>query len=336
MRSMPPAWVRFWFAPTPTSTLAVVRIAYGSVLLGWSVTLLLDASTFFSGSGIVSERPRPVWSWSLLDLSSSPLAVSLLGWLLVVAAVCLVVGFQTRLAAVMAFLALVSFHWRDPFVFQAGDTLLRVFSAYFVFAPAGEALSVDRWRTLGPRRFWEFPERAPVAVRLMQVQLSLLYGFTVWAKLRGTTWNDGTAVSYALRAGELVRLQAPEWITDSVAVTNVLTYATLTVELALATLVWNRRARPWVLAAGVVLHLSIALTIRVGFFSLMMLVGYLAFLPADTMATRLLDLRARLARSRPRPLPRLSAGTQPSSSDLVAPAVGCGEHDRTPAGTDRA
>lgn len=303
-------------------------MAYGAVLLAWSATLVQDASTFFSVSGIVPERPRPVWSWSVLDLSSSPFVVTLLGWLLVATAVCLLVGFHTRLAAVVACVALISFHWRDPFVFQAGDALLRVFSVYFLFAPAGEALSLDRWRRLGRSRFWEFPKRAPVVLRLMQVQLSFLYGFTVWAKLRGTTWNDGTAVSYALRAGELVRFPAPAWITDSVVITNVLTYGTLGVELAMATLVWNRRARPWILAAGVVLHLFVALTIRVGFFSLTMLVGYLSFLPPATMANRFLALRRRFLHLRLGPLRRSGVAVDSPTSPVPALATPGGDEGR--------
>ncbi len=303
---LPAAWERFWFSPEPTSTLAVLRIVYGLLLLAWTTTLSLDAATFFSRSGILPERPPVPWTWTVLDLAPSDTAVAIVLALLVWAALCLVVGYHTRLAAVVAFVAVVSLHRRNPFVFQAGDNLLRSFAFYFMFAPAGVALSVDRWRQMRAR-FWEFPRRAVWALRLIQVQLSILYLFSVWEKLRGQTWHDGTASSWAMRVDELVRLRLPPSITESLLVSNVVTYGTLAIELALAVLIWNRRARPWVLAAGVVLHLSIEITMRVGFFSLVALLYYVAFIPPEVVTDRLLRLRARLRRSPLAPLRALAS-----------------------------
>lgn len=260
------AWDGFWLSPGPTSTLAVVRVAYGLLLLTWALMLASDLSSFFSTSGILPEGPGIPWAWSPVDTIASDTFTVALFWLLVVAAACLVLGFHSRLAAVLALVVMISLHRRNPWVFQAGDMALRVFSFYFIFAPAGAALSIDRWRRCRAT-FWEFPQRSLWALRLIQVQLSVIYLSSVWTKVRGTTWNDGTAVSYALRTGELVRLELPAQITESVVVSNLATYGTLALELGLAVLIWNRRARPWVLLAGVAFHLLIEITMRVGFFS---------------------------------------------------------------------
>ncbi len=294
MRTFVARWNRFWFTPTPTSTLAVVRIAYGIVVLTWSFSLAADLSPFFSTSGLVPDSPAGGWTWSLLSVFPSDAAVTGLYAVLVVAAVCVAVGFRARLATVVLLVAMLSFQRRSPFLFNGGDMLLRILGLYLAASPAGAALSVDRWRRHRDR-FWEFPSRAPWALRLMQVQLSVVYLFTVWEKVRGTTWNSGTAVSYALRVDELARVAMPSWMTDSLLVSNVMTFGTLAVELALAFLVWNGKARPWVLAAGVVLHASIELTMGLGFFSATMLVAYLAFVPAETMSGRVLALRRRVA-----------------------------------------
>lgn len=297
MRPPPAGWTRFWFAPTPTSTLAVVRIAYGIVLVAWTLSLSFDASPFLSTSGLVPERPRPPWTWSVLDWFPSDAAVGVVFALLLAAAVGVLIGYRTRLAAAVVVVCLLSLHTRNPFVINSGDALLRVFGVYLALAPAGTALSVDRWRQRPRRPFWDFPERSPLALRLMQLQLSAMYLFAVWAKLRGTTWNNGTAVSYALRVEEVSRIDLPAWFTQSVAVSNALTFGTLATEVALATLVWNRRARPWVLGLGVAMHLLIDLSITVGFFSFVVFVGYLAFVPADTMSRWILAVRDRLRRS---------------------------------------
>ena len=64
---------------------------------------------------------------------------------------------------------------------------------------------------------------------------------------------------------------------------NAATWGTMLVELALGVLVWNKRCRLWVLAAGVLLHLGIDLNIEIGIFSYAMLVLYVAWIaPAPT------------------------------------------------------
>ena len=116
----------------------------------------------------------------------------------------------------------------------------------------------------------------------MQIQLSVIYFATLWGKLQGDRWRDGTAVSYALRIDDIHRFATPAFLTDSVVLSEILTFGTLLLELALAILVWNRALRPWVLALGVSLHVSIAFSIMVGFFTMLMLTLYLAFIPAET------------------------------------------------------
>jgi hypothetical protein len=129
---------------------------------------------------------------------------------------------------------------------------------------------------------------------MMQLQLSILYLAAVWAKVRGPTWNDGTAISYAVRVGDLKRLPVPYFVAHTATISNLLTYGALAIELGLAVLVWNRRLRPWVLGLGVALHLGIDWSIRVGFFTLAVLVLFLAFLPGDRGDSLVLRLRSGL------------------------------------------
>ena len=107
-------------------------------------------------------------------------------------------------------------------------------------------------------------------------------------------------MSYAVRIGEVSRLPVPSFITDSPLLTELATYGTLAAELAIGVLVWNRAARPWVLALGVLLHLSIELTLAVGFFSVTIVTLYLAFLPPERAEQVLWWVRDRLARRRRR------------------------------------
>lgn len=312
------SWNDFWFTPTPTSTLALVRIAYGTVLLAWCALISFDLIAFFSDSGILPEAVNRPYAWSLLEVFSSDAALFILFGVLVVAAGCLLVGFHTRLAAAVAFVVLVSFERRNVLVLNAADILLRLFGLYLALAPAGAALSVDRWRRHRDR-FWEFPARAPWALRLIQIQVSVLYLFTVWLKLRGETWHEGTAVSYSLQVTEIARFEVPAWIAQSALVSNVATYGTLAIESALALLIWNRRARPWVIAAGVALHLSVLAAIMVGLFSATVFVGYLAFAPAERASGWIAGLRRCLWRSSSPRLRRVAAAGPDPGYQLPLP-----------------
>jgi hypothetical protein len=300
MKGLPAAWRRFWFEPQETSTLAVVRIAFGALVFAWTVALVRDGYDFFSDTGIFPSSDytgEAGASWGLLDLSDGHLAVALVLAALLLASVCLTVGLYTRIAAVVVFVGLLSLERRNSFVFNSGDTLLKVMAFYMMLAPAGAALSLDRWRR-ARSAFWEFPSRAPWALRLMQVQLSVLYLSGLWAKLRASEWNDGTALSYAVRLEDLVRFELPRSLATSELLVNLLTYGTLAIEAAIGILVWNRALRPWVLGLGVALHIGIDLTLRVGFFSYAIFVLYLAFLPPDAVSARLRALRDRRASGR--------------------------------------
>jgi hypothetical protein len=293
-------WSRFWFEPEPTSTLALVRIAFGVLVLLWTATLLPDLFSFFARDGVVPTQPATTvfthfqsGTWGLLDVWRSDAAVVAVVVALLVGAVGLIAGFATRLAALLVFVGVVSLERRNPFVFNSGDYLVRNLSFFLLLAPAGASLSLDRWR--GAReRFWEFPARAPWALRLIQVQVSILYLSSVWDKVQGNTWNEGTAVGYALRVADLQRLPVPNFLTDSIGITNLLTYGTLATELALGVLIWNRVARPYVIAAGIGMHLFIDWSILVGFFSYAIFVCYVAFIPPETASAGVVAVRDRV------------------------------------------
>lgn len=290
------AWERFWFAPQPTSTLALFRIAFGLLALTWTLLLAPDLLTFFSRDGIVPRQPEYLlelpWVWGLLGGAPGDPVVIALFAVLVVACVCVLVGYRTRLASAVVFVGIVSFERRNPFVFNAGDALLRVMALYLALAPAGASLSLDRLRTARDR-FWEFPARAPWALRLVQIQLSVIYISTVWQKLQGETWRDGTAVSYALRQEDLLRWELPTAITASPAVSAALTYGTLGIELAVGVLIWSRRARPFVVVPAIVLHLLVDATLAAALISAAMLTAFVAFVEPETASRWIASLRSR-------------------------------------------
>jgi Vitamin K-dependent gamma-carboxylase len=314
-RAVVAAWNSFWFEPFSTAPLAVFRIAFGLLMLAWSISLLPELSAFFTKGGILPRQPTysgDFWgAWGFLGIFPSKATVIVLVVGLIIASLCLVFGVFSQVAAAVVFLALMSYQRRNPFVFNAGDWLLRIVAFYLIFAPSSAALSLERFLK-NRKQFWTFPLRAPWAMRLIQIQFSIVYFVAVWTKVRGTTWNNGTAVSLALRIDDFQRFPVPSFVQTSALISNVFSYGTLALELSLALLVWNRRLRPWVLLAGLSLHLGIEYSMRVGFYGLTIMAMYLIWVPPERIEAVLLALRGRLAGSRVGTSPEVSAS--PSSS----------------------
>lgn len=278
-RGLVDAWRGFWFRVEPAYTIGLIRIAFGALVILWALELKTNLYIRFGSEGVLPQPPAQAFTWSVFELYTTDDAL-LIGWIvLMVAALALTVGWHSRIAAIVVFIMIVSFERRNPWVFNAGDMLIRIEALFIALAPCGAALSLDQRRRSGS--FFSAEDKKIWALRLMQVQVSIIYISTVVAKLKGETWQDGTAVSYSLRQYDMLVIPTPGWVTSNLLLMNAMTWGTLLIEFAIGVLVWNRRCRPWVLAGGVILHLSIMLSIEVGLFSLAVYVLYLAFIPSD-------------------------------------------------------
>lgn len=294
-------WTRFWFRPMSMYPLGVLRIFFGVIVFLWALSLLPWRGALIGPNSVLpAPWPGNPMTWTLLSVFNTDAAVLVFVAVLLVASAALTVGWHSRLAALIVFVVIVSFERRQPWIFNAGDGMLRIESLFLLLAPSGAALSLDQRRKTGS--FFDAEDRAPWALRLFQIQLSIVYIATVWDKVRGDTWNAGTAVSYSLRLLDLQNFVTPEWLVMNSVLMNLAAWGTLVVELGIGLFVWNRRARPWLLGVGVVLHLSILATIAVGFFSFAVFVLYLSFLSPQTARRGSEWIRGRLRR-RPPPAP---------------------------------
>jgi hypothetical protein len=305
------AWERFFFTPESTAPLAVFRIAYGVVVTLWTLTQLPHLFVFYGPDGVL-PTPPPVSAgqWGVLTTLNSVPALVVVWLATLLAAVALTAGASPRIAAIVLLIGIIALERRDPYVLNSGDILLRVLAVYLAFAPSGESLSWDRWRR-DRDHFWEFPRRAPWAMRMLQVQLSVIYLAAVWAKLQGDVWRNGTALTFALRMTDQLRVPTPAFVAGSPLLVEWLTFGTLLVELSVGLFVWNRHARWWVLGAAFLMHLGIEIFIMVGFFSIGMWCLYLVFLPPERTERAVLALRDR-RRSRRSPAPPNSGEREPA------------------------
>lgn len=291
-------WNRFWFAPQTGHVLGLYRIAIGLLTLYSFSLFAKDADVFFSDEGVLTTRTvaRELGReyHTILHWIRSPFGVRLALAALMLAAVCFTVGFHTRVASVLLYLLVVSFHERNPLVLNGSDSVLRTMLFFFMFAPAGAAWSVDhvrrriRSREVTPRLI------SPWAQRMMQVQVSVIYFVTAYAKTRGALYHQGTAMYYVFGLVDF-NVRGVEQLMNHPLIYSFLTYAVLFIEVSLPFLLWFRASRPYAVGMGLLAHGWIMVFMTIPVFGILMVATYIPFFTEEECEGALQRARDRLA-----------------------------------------
>ncbi|HEU4751536.1 MAG TPA: deoxyribonuclease HsdR, partial [Armatimonadota bacterium] len=124
------AWDRFFFEPVLPTSIAAYRAVFGLLVLLNLLAFWPDRMTWFSDAGVFSQDTAAHFfgpRLSLLPLlPPGPFWLDAFFVLLMLAAVCQMLGVCTRLSSVLVFLGLVSLHHRNLVILNGADIVLRV------------------------------------------------------------------------------------------------------------------------------------------------------------------------------------------------------------------
>jgi hypothetical protein len=294
---------------SPT-TLGVFRAIFATLILINLLMLAPQIPDWFAPDGYVplaaaSTNEQGVFRIALFNELSYPFGFSIAYGVLVAAAAMAALGLFTRFSTIVLAIGLVSLHHRNPLILHSGDTLMRVAAIYLAAAPCGLAFSLDRLRTVRRNGPVPIPEVSLWPQRLLQFQWALMYFMTAWAKSFGSDWRDGTAAWYPVHLAEFRRFPVPAFL-DHQPFLAAATYGTLVVEVALATLVFAKPYRKWVLLGGLMLHASIEYRMNIPLFAMLSVSGYVLFYDGNEIEQWWARLRSRLR-------PQLNEPTQESA-----------------------
>jgi len=122
-----------------------------------------------------------------------------------------------------------------------------------------------------------YPKKfSPWAINLIQIQLSVVYVWTVWQKLKGENWIDGTALYYATRLDQFKNFPVP-YLFDSLLLIKLATWLTLSVEIGLGIFIWFKEFRKPLIIIGIIFHLLIEYSMAIPFFEYEMIILLLTF-----------------------------------------------------------
>jgi hypothetical protein len=247
--------------------------------------------------GAESREAAGPLRFSPLHYVHDPIAPRVLYVVTFAAAVGVTLGWRTRIMGAVLWLGMLSFYHRNPSSNGGPDAVPAILCFYMMLCPSGAAYSLDARREERRRGTPAEPLIAPWALRLLQMQVCLIYFQSCVIKCDGATWMDGTATHYVLFNHEF-RWFNLEWIGGYPLLVNALTHGALLIEFAVAFWLWFRPTRRWAILAGIALHAGIRPILNIPGFGELMCATYLAFLdPDEAMAVvRALDPRAWLAR----------------------------------------
>jgi predicted DCC family thiol-disulfide oxidoreductase YuxK len=269
--------------------LALTRIAIASIVL---IDLFLRAQhlkAFYSDDGLVPRSviyesfPRS-WFFSLHFLSGRAEVEALMFAISGLFALMLLVGYKSRLASFLSWLLFASLCVRNPFIDHGADSLLKMLLFWGMFVPWGARYSIES--ALSPRSNILPGRIISIGTVALLLQMPLVYFFGGLVK-NGLEWrHDFTAISYALSAPDFA-LPLGTWLLSCTLCLKALTAVTLVLEIAGALLLFfpfhTKTVRLVVMVAFLFLQVGIALTLNLGLFPLVSIVGLLPFLPGPVL-----------------------------------------------------
>jgi hypothetical protein len=285
-RRLSQRWNDFFFKLEPPTPVALFRILYGLLVTANLLMLRREWLTWYGPRGFMSLEtmrrmaiPPQINFFYLIPATDT--AANTFFWAFLGCAILLTLGFMTRFASVAVYMCLLSIQMRNVYILNGGDAFLRVTCFFLMFAPAGSVLSIDHLlrvrREEGARAV---PLTSPWALRLIQIQVAVVYFSTFYWKTMGAPWINGTALYYILRLDDFRRFPMPH----SLALLKFLTWLTLFIEFAMGVLVWFKELRYPVLIATLCLHLGIEYAMNLPIFEWIMIASLVTFVYPEDLA----------------------------------------------------
>jgi hypothetical protein len=283
---------KIWTEPVAAERLAALRIGLASILFLDVLHTYLPMGTIFFGKdslgspSIFAYRFKsPSWLWSILKDVESPsiIQIALVVW--TIATFMLLIGLWTRPATIVTWVLSTSVAGINSEIDNAGDEVRGILLLYLMLCPCGAAWSIDAWIRRrkgilkGPALVYPWP------IRLMFLQMTLIYFFNGVYKASGNDWIKGDSLYLVLCDLTLARWSYVQWPIWP-ALLRVSSWAVLSWEVTFPLLICWRPTRLLALGMGVAFHIGIGLSMEIGCFPWYMLCFYLPMVPWEKWSRR--------------------------------------------------
>jgi len=284
------AWSWFWFQESVTAPLEVVRIGIGALMLfHFSTATPFLLELWGNDRWMPPEAARMYidgpWFQSIFFYFSSPWQWIAFHAVFLFCIAAFTVGWRTSFVKWSVLVGQISFDHRNLTLVYGVDSIICSLLLIMCFAPTGRAMSLDRVRAVRAAKRKNLTATLPpyaspwagACIRLMQLQMAILFFYSAVGKIRIDEWWNGDAIWLAFSTYEFYNPWMLEVLARQYWLVNAMTYGTILIEIAYPFLIWQRRTRPYQLAAAVSLHVLFATLMGLIYFSVVMIMGHMSF-----------------------------------------------------------
>jgi hypothetical protein len=238
--------------------------------------------------------PDGVWGWdnllaveesfSLYLLGQSELLFESLFHAGIVVTVAWTWGWKTRLLTPLVYLFWYSLRQANTLLWDGGDNLMQIVLIFSFFANLAPRTEGEKSPPSGPRPLGEslLGMLHNFALACFALQLCVVYGVSSLAKIQGETWQNGTALYYALWPEQFRFPGLSELLYRNAGLLSAISHATVFFQVSFPFLYWlNARSRIIAVAMGLSFHLGIAFIMGLWTFGGFMVATELALLSDD-------------------------------------------------------
>ena len=293
------AWSQIWFQSRLTSPLEITRMGVGAALL---VNYGLASPYLFLFWGDEGWMPRQLvfeyttnfWAQSVFFYFTAPWQWVAFHALFLLCCAAFMLGWRTSWVKWIVLIGQISFAYRNPISWYGVDKILACLLVILCLAPIGRAMSLDRVRAVRAVKRSNLAATLPryaspwagACIRLMQIQMAVLFFYSAIGKLKGDEWWNGDAVWYVFANIDYYNRPLLDLFAAHYWLANLATYLPIVIEIAFPFLIWQQATRSYLLAAAVFLHLQFALLLGLIYFSFVMVMGHVSFVRQEWL-TRL-------------------------------------------------
>src|ERR1700690_1477215 len=200
------AWSQIWFQSRPTSPLEITRMGVGAALL---VNYGLATPYLFLFWGDQGWMPRALlnetidpWSQSIFFYFTAPWQWVAFHGLFLLCCAAFMLGWRTSWVKWIVLVGQLSYANRDPLLTYGVDQILASLLFILGLAPIGRAMSLDRVRAVRAAKRGNLEATLPrysspwagACIRLMQIQMAVLFFYSATKKLLGDGWWNGDSI----------------------------------------------------------------------------------------------------------------------------------------------
>lgn len=199
------------------------------------------------------------------------------------------IGLTNRFVMFLSWVILQGFINRNYSMLFGADLIGALLLFYLSFTKCSDAYSIKnmffkkRYINIDAIKTSEISNLvSSVFFRLLQFQISIIYAYTGFEKLKGSTWWDGTALWTVMANPQFTHFDLI-WLRQVPLLIVIGTFITLIFEVYFPVMVAYKKTRYLWLGLGVLFHLTIGILLALMPFSLIMISTYFLFIEEDDL-----------------------------------------------------